>query len=114
MYVRKLNKATDHRLALLKNLVRFLLQKGKIQTTFARAKEVGVLTEKIITKSKCNTLHNRRNVLAFLDDETVVSSLFSEIAPKFSQRNGGYTRINKLGPRRGDAAEMALIELMPV
>ncbi|HIU31331.1 MAG TPA: 50S ribosomal protein L17, partial [Candidatus Caccousia avistercoris] len=88
------------------------LENGKIETTVTRAKEVRSLTEKMITIAKENNLHNRRLVLAFVTKEDVVSKLFNEIAPKYADRNGGYCRITKLGPRRGDAAEMAIIELI--
>jgi large subunit ribosomal protein L17 len=111
MYARKLGKATDHRNAMLKNLVMFLFEKKRIKTTFQKAKEVGVLAEKYIAKAKYNDLHKRRQALAFLKNESTVKKLFEEIAPKFLKRKGGFTRILKLGPRRGDAAEMALIEL---
>lgn len=97
---------------MLRALVTFLLENGKIETTVTRAKEVRSLTEKMITIAKENNLHNRRLVLAFVTKEDVVSKLFNEIAPKYADRNGGYCRITKLGPRRGDAAEMAIIELI--
>ena len=109
---RKLGRATDSRIAMLRALVTFLLENGRIETTVSRAKEVRSMTEKMITIAKENNLHNRRLVLAFVTKEDVVSKLFNEIAPKYVDRNGGYTRISKLGPRRGDAAEMAIIELI--
>ncbi len=109
---RKLGRATDNRTAMLRALVTFLLENGKIETTVTRAKEVRSLTEKMITVAKENNLTNKRTVLAFVTKEDVVSKLFNEIAPKYADRNGGYTRISKLGPRRGDAAEMAIIELI--
>ena len=90
----------------------FLLEKGKIETTVYRAKEVRSVTEKMITLAKDNSLHNKRLALAFITKEEVVKKLFDEIAPKYADKNGGYTRISKLGPRRGDAAEMAIIELI--
>jgi large subunit ribosomal protein L17 len=93
-------------------MVTFLLENGKIETTNTRAKEVQAMAEKMITTAKDNTLHNRRLVLAFVTKEDVVSKLFSEIAPKYADRNGGYTRVTKIGPRRGDGAEMAVIELV--
>jgi large subunit ribosomal protein L17 len=93
-------------------MVTFLLEKGKIETTVTRAKEVRSLTEKMITVAKENNLHNQRMAMAFLTKEDVAHKLFTEIAPKYADRNGGYIRISKLGPRRGDAAEMALIELL--
>ena len=109
---RKLGRTTSHRTAMLRALVTFLLENGKIETTVTRAKEVRSLTEKMITIAKVDNLHNRRLVLAFVTKEDVVSKLFNEIAPKYADRNGGYCRITKLGPRRGDAAEMAIIELI--
>ena len=109
---RKLGRATDHRMAMLRALVTYLLENGKVETTLARAKEVGPLTEKMITLGKKNTLASRRQAMAFVTKEAVVAKLFSEIAPEYANRNGGYTRIIKTGPRRGDAAEMAIIELV--
>lgn len=109
---RKLGRATSHRTAMLRGLVTFLLENGKIETTVTRAKEVRSLTEKMITIAKEDNLHNRRLVLAFVTKEGVVNKLFKDIAPKYADRNGGYTRITRLGPRRGDAAEMAIIELL--
>lgn len=109
---RKLGRTTSHRTAMLRALVTFLLKNGKIETTDTRAKEVRSLTEKMITIAKTNTLHNRRLVLAFVTKEDVVNKLFNEIAPKYAERNGGYCRITKIGPRRGDAAEMSIIELI--
>ena len=105
---RKLGRTT----ALLRAMVTFLLENGKIETTLTRAKEVQAMAEKMITTAKEDTLHNRRLVLAFVTKEDVTSKLFKEIAPKYSDRNGGYTRVTKIGPRRGDAAEMAIIELV--
>lgn len=109
---RKLGKATDHRMAMLKNLTTQLLAHGKIETSEAKAKEVRSIAEKMITLGKQNTLHTRRQALAFITEEDVVTKLFNEIAPKYADRNGGYTRIIKIGPRRGDACEMAVIELV--
>ncbi len=109
---RKLGKATDNRMAMLRNLVTSLLENGRIETTVAKAKEVRSLAEKMITLGKDNTLHSRRQALAFITKEDVVTKVFAEIAPKYAERNGGYTRILKTGPRRGDAAEMAIIELV--
>ncbi len=109
---RKLGRATAHRLAMLRALVTFLLEKGSIETTITRAKEVRSLTEKMITIAKINSLHNKRMVLSFVTKEDVSKKLFDEIAPKYASTNGGYTRITKLGPRRGDGAEMAKIELL--
>ncbi len=109
---RKLGRTTSHRTAMLRALVTFLLENNKIETTDTRAKEVRSLTEKMITIAKNDTLHNRRLVLAFVTKEDVVNKLFNEIAPKYADRNGGYCRITKIGPRRGDAAEMSIIELI--
>ncbi|MBE6760474.1 MAG: 50S ribosomal protein L17 [Ruminococcaceae bacterium] len=109
---RKLGKATDCRVAMLRGMVTFLLENGKIETTVSRAKEVRALTEKMITMAKDNTLANKRNAMAFITKEDVVKKLFDEIAPKYASRNGGYTRIIKTGARRGDAAEMCFIELI--
>ena len=109
---RKLGRATDHRRAMLRAMVTFLLEKGKIETTVTRAKEVRSMTEKYITVAKESTLHNKRQAMAYITKEDVVKKLFDEIAPKYAERNGGYTRIIKLGPRRGDGAEMAIIELV--
>ena len=109
---RKLGRDTAHRTAMLRAMVTFLLENGKIETTLYRAKEVRSLTEKMITLAKENNLHNKRLAMAFITKEDVVKKLFDEIAPKYAQSNGGYTRIIKLGPRRGDAAEMAIIELI--
>lgn len=109
---RKLNLPTDQRMALLRNMVTSLLENGKIETTETRAKEARSLAEKMITLGKTNTLHSRRQALAFITKEDVVTKLFAEIAPKYADRNGGYTRIIKIGPRRGDAAPMAIVELV--
>ena len=109
---RKLGRETSHRTAMLRGLVTFLLENGKIETTVTRAKEVSALTEKFITLAKEENLHNKRLALAFITKEDVVSKLFKEIAPKYADRNGGYTRVTKTGVRRGDAAPMATIELV--
>lgn len=109
---KKLGRATAHRMAILRAMVTFLLENGKIKTTVVRAKEVRSLTEKYITIAKKNNLHRKRRALAFITKRDVMVKLFDEIAPKYAERNGGYTRITKLGPRRGDAAEMSIIELV--
>ena len=109
---RKLGRSTDHRTAMLRAMVTFLLEKGSIETTVTRAKEVRAMTEKYITLAKKNDLHSKRQAMAFITKEDVVKKLFDEIGPKYADRNGGYTRIIKTGPRRGDAAEMAIIELV--
>ena len=90
----------------------FLLENGKIETTVSRAKEVRAMTEKMITLGKTNNLHSKRQAFAYITKEDVVKKLFDEISPKYADVNGGYTRIVKIGPRRGDAAEMAIIELV--
>ena len=109
---RKLNLPTDQRKALLRNLVTSFLENGKIETTVTRAKETQAMAEKLITLGKANTLHTRRQALEFITKEDVVTKVFAEIAPKYADRNGGYTRIIKIGPRRGDGAEMAILELV--
>lgn len=109
---RKLGRSTDHRMAMLRAMVTYLLENGRIETTVARAKEVGPLAEKMITLGKKNTLASRRQAMGFITKEAVVAKLFSEIAPGYEQRNGGYTRVIKTGPRRGDSAEMAILELV--
>ena len=109
---RKLGRATSNRMAMLRAMVTFLLEKGRIETTVTRAKEVRALTEKFITIAKENNLHNKRLALGFITKETVVKKLFDEIAPKYADRNGGYVRFTKTGPCRGDAAEMCIIELI--
>ena len=109
---RKLGRDSAHRKAMLRNLVTDLLREGRSATTETKPKEAGRMTEKMITLAKRGDLHARRQVLGFLYDETVVSKLFEEIAPEYADRNGGYTRILKLGPRRGDCAEMVFLELV--
>ncbi len=109
---RKLGRPTDHRRAMLRAMVTYLLETGRIETTVTRAKEVRPLVEKMITLGKTNTLASRRQALSFITKEDVVKKLFDEIAPKYADRQGGYCRIIKTGPRRGDAAEMAIIELL--
>ena len=109
---RKLGRPTAHRTAMLRAMVSFLLEKGRIETTVTRAKEVRSLTEKMITIAKEPTLANKRLVMSFVTKESVAKKLFDEIAPKYADRNGGYCRIIKTGARRGDAAEMAIITLL--
>ncbi len=109
---RKLGRPTDHRKAMLRAMVTFLLEKGSIETTVTRAKEVSSVAEKMITLGKENTLHAKRQALSYITKEDVVKKLFDEIAPSYADRNGGYTKVLKTGPRRGDAAEMAIIELV--
>ncbi len=109
---RKLGRTTDHRMAMLRAMVTYLLDNGSIETTVARAREVRPLAEKMITLGKKNTLASRRKALAFITKEDVVAKTFNELADKYADREGGYTRITKIGPRRGDNAEMAVIELV--
>ncbi len=109
---RKLGRPTAHRVAMLRGMVTLLLENGQIETTLARAKEVRSMAEKMITLGKKNTLASRRAALAYITKESVVTKLFTEIAPSYANRNGGYTRILKLGNRRGDAAEMAIVALV--
>lgn len=109
---RKLGRPTAHRRSMLRGQVTYLLENGSLQTTVTRAKELRCLADKMITLGKKNTLASRRQALAFITKEDVVKKLFDVIAPSYEGRNGGYTRVLKLGPRRGDGAEMALIELV--
>lgn len=109
---RKLGRPTAHRKAMLRNLVTDLFREGRISTTECRAKEARREAEKLITLAKRGDLHARRQALAYIYDESVVTKLFDEIAPKYADRNGGYTRILKLGPRRGDSAEVVFLELV--
>ena len=109
---RKLGRATDHRKAMLRAMVTYLLENGQIETTVTRAKEVRAVAEKMITIGKNDDLHSKRQVFAYVTKESVAKKLFDEIAPKYADKNGGYTRIIKSGPRRGDAAEMAIIQLV--
>ena len=109
---RKLGKTSTQRKALLRQQVTDLLENGKMETTFYRAKEVQPVVEKMITLGKKGNLAAYRRALAYVTKEDVAQKLFKEIAPKYADRNGGYTRIVKIGPRRGDAAEMAIIQLV--
>ena len=109
---RKLGRTSDHRTAMLRAMVTFLLENGKIETTVTRAKEVRSMTEKYITLAKTDSLASKRQAMAFITKEDVVKKLYTEIAPKYMDVTGGYCRIIKTGPRRGDAAEMAIIELV--
>lgn len=109
---RKLGRPTAHRKAMLRNQVTDLLREGRITTTLTRAKETRRMAEKMITLGKRGDLHARRQALAYIYDEDVVTELFDNIAPKYAERNGGYTRILKLGQRRGDTAEMVFLELV--
>ncbi len=109
---RKLGRPSAHRNLMLRNLVLSLLVKGRIQTTETRAKEARKFADKMITLAKRGDVHARRQVVSFIGQKDVAKLLFDEIAPKYAERNGGYTRILKTGPRRGDAAPMAILELV--
>ena len=109
---RKLGKTTDQRMAMLRQQVTDLLANGRMETTVTRAKEIAPLAEKMITLGKNKSIATYRQALAFITKEDVAKKVFDEIAPMYADRNGGYTRITKIGPRRGDAAEMAVIELI--
>ncbi|MEG0133674.1 50S ribosomal protein L17 [Clostridium sp.] len=109
---RKLGRATDQRRAMLRSLVTSFLKHGKMETTDTRAKETRKIAEKMITLAKRGDLHARRQVLAYVQEEAVVQNLFDNIAPTYAERNGGYTRMYKKGPRRGDGAEVVILELV--
>ena len=109
---RKLGRTSDHRKAMLRAMVTYLIENGRIETTVSRAKEVRSMAEKMITLGKEGSLHSKRQVYSYITKEDAAKKLFDEVAPKYADRNGGYTRITKIGPRRGDAAEMAVIELV--
>ena len=109
---RKLGRPTDLRRALLRALGTYLLENGKIETTVTRAKEVRPLAEKMITLGKKGDLNAKRAAMTFITKEDVVKKVFDELAPKYADRSGGYVRITRIGPRRGDGAEMAVIELV--
>ena len=109
---RKLGKPTDQRIAMLRAMTTYLLENGQIKTTVSRAKEVAPMAEKMITLAKKNNLAAYRQALGFITKEDVAKKLFDEIGPKYATRNGGYTRVVKIGPRRGDCAEMAIVQLV--
>jgi len=109
---RKLGKPTDQRMAMLRAMTTALLEEGQITTTFTRAKEVAPLAEKMITLAKQNDLAAYRQALSFITKEDVAKKLFDKLGPQYADRNGGYTRVVKIGPRRGDAAEMAVVQLV--
>ena len=109
---RQFGRASGPRRAMFRIMVTDLLRHGQIKTTVAKAKAIRPLTEKMVSLGKGGTLHDRRQAAAFITDKSVVKAVFDEIAPRFEERNGGYTRITRLGVRAGDAAEMALIELI--
>lgn len=110
--MRKLGRATDVRRAMLRGLVTYLLENGRIETTVSRAKEVQAIAEKMITLGKTNDLHSKRQALAYITKEGVVKKLFDEISPKYADVKGGYTRIVKIGQRKGDGAMEVMIELV--
>ena len=109
---RKLGRTSDQRRAMLRAMVTYLLENGQIKTTITRAKEVAPVAEKMITLAKKNDLASYRQALGFITKEDVAKKLFQELGPKYAERNGGYTRVVRIGPRRGDAAEMAIIQLV--
>ena len=109
---RKLGRTSDQRRAMLRAMTTYLLENGQIKTTYARAKEVAPIAEKMITLAKKNDLAAYRQVLSYVTKEDVAKKLFDQIGPKYADRSGGYTRVLKMGPRRGDAAEMAIIQLV--
>ena len=109
---RKLGRTTDQRMAMLRAMTTYLLENGQIKTTVSRAKEVAPMAEKMITLAKKNDLAAYRQALAFITKEDVAKKLFDQIGPKYATRDGGYTRIVRIGPRRGDAAEMAVVQLV--
>ena len=109
---RRLGRTSAQRRAMLRQQVTDLLENGKIETTFYRAKEVQPVAEKMITLGKKGNLAAYRKAMSYITKEDVVQKLFKEIAPKYADRNGGYTRVTRTGARRGDAAEMAVIELV--
>ena len=109
---RKLGRPTAHRNLMLRNLVTSLIKNGRIETTETRAMEARKIAEKMISLGKRGDLHARRQAMAYITEEAVVKTLFEEVAPKYADKSGGYTRIYKLGPRRGDAAPMVMIELV--
>ena len=109
---RKLGRTSDSRRAMLRAMVTYLFENGKIETTVTRAKEVRSMAEKMVTLGKKDDLHSKRQVFAYITKETVAKKVIDEIGPKYADRNGGYTRIVRIGPRRGDAAEMAIIQLV--
>ncbi len=109
---RKLGRTSEHRNAMLRAMVTYLFENGKIETTVTRAKEVRSMAEKMVTLGKKEELHAKRQVFSYITKETVAKKVIDEYGPKYADRNGGYTRIVKIGPRRGEAAEMAIIELV--
>ncbi len=109
---RKLGRSTPHRKAMLRGMVTYLFEYGKMETTVTRAKEVRAMAEKMVTLGQKDDLHAKRQVYSYITKETVAKKMIDETAPKYADRSGGYTRITKIGVRRGDAAPMAIIELV--
>ena len=109
---RKLGRASDHRKAMLRGMVTYLLDNGRIETTVTKAKEVRSMAEKMITLGKSESLHKKRQIFSYVTKESVAKKIIDELGPQYEDRDGGYTRIVRIGPRRGDAAEMAIIELV--
>ena len=109
---RKLGRASDHRRAMMRAMVTYLFETGRIETTVTRAKEVRAMAEKMVTLGKKDDLHSKRQVFSYVTKETVAKKVIDEIGPRYADRSGGYTRITKIGVRRGDAAPMAVIELV--
>ncbi len=109
---RRLGRRSDQRRAMLRAMTTYLLENGQIKTTVSRAKEVAPIAEKMITLAKKNDMAAYRQALSYITKEDVAKKLFSELGPKYATRNGGYTRVVKIGPRRGDAAEMAIVQLV--
>ena len=112
MVNRKLGRTTSHRLAMFRNQLNSIIDKERIITTLPKAKELKPQIERLITLGRTDSVHNRRNAARQINDDVLVAKLFDTLGPRFSDRPGGYTRIVKLGPRRGDAAEMAILELV--
>ena len=108
-----MNRPTAHRMLMLRGMVTDLLRHEAIRTTEAKAREVRPLAEKVITRGKGGSLHDRRQAAAFLTDDDVLRKVFDELSQRYEDRPGGYTRLTKMGPRKGDAAPMAVLELMP-
>ncbi|MDR0326137.1 MAG: 50S ribosomal protein L17 [Oscillospiraceae bacterium] len=109
---RKLSRPTAHRMSMLRGQVTAAIEKERIETTVTRAKDTAALVEKMITLGKEGTIAARRRAMSFITKEDTVKKLFEDIAPRFAERNGGYTRVTRIGPRRGDAAEMAVLEIL--
>jgi len=109
---KKLGRPSDQRRAMLRAMVTFLLENGRIETTVSRVKDVRSIAEKMITLGKSDSLHKKRQIYSYITKESVAHKLIEEIAPNYMDRSGGYTRITRIGPRRGDAAEMVVVELV--